>query len=197
VGRFASNNFKGIYMLKVSLLAVMAFMFGCAHGELGKVDQDLNRSLITKSTPIFVEPISTKQAAFEGYDENDGDKKSSDVRKIESNYASQIAKALREKGYNANAVSGASKTGVVITGMVNMIDRGSAAKRMWVGMGAGSSNLDTNFTIEDRTQHKVLSKFEIKATSGGRGGLASAGSFVDEHMSDGGEKVADFISGKK
>ena len=172
-------------------------MFGCAHGELGKVDQELDHSLITKTTPIFVEPVSTKMAAFEGYDQNDGDKKSSDLRKIESNYASQIAKALRDQGYHANAVSTPAKTGIVITGNVKMIDRGSAAKRIWVGMGAGSSNLDTDFTIEDRSQHKVLSKFEIKASSGGRGGLSSAGSFVDEHMSDGGEKVADFISGKK
>ena len=184
-------------MLKLSFLVMMAFMFGCAHGELGKVDQDLNRSLITKSTPIFIEPISTKQAAFEGYDENDGDKKSSDVKKVESNYANQIAKALREQGYNANAVSVASKTGIAIMGSVKVLDRGSAAKRIWFGMGAGSSNLDTDFTIEDRSQHKVLSKFEIKATSGGHGGLSSTGSFIDEHMSDGGEKVADFISGKK
>lgn len=184
-------------MFKLSLLAVLAFMFGCAHGELGKVDQALDHSQITKTTPIFVEPISTKSAAFEGYDENDGDKKSSDLRKIESSYAAQIAKALRDEGYNANAVSTVAKAGIVITGNVTMLDRGSAAKRMWVGMGAGSSNLDTNFTIEDRTNHKVLSKFEIKATSGGRGGLVSVGSFVEEHMSDGGEKVADFISGKK
>jgi hypothetical protein len=184
-------------MFKLSLLAIAALMVGCAHGELGKVDQELDRSRITKTTPIFVEPISTKTAAFEGYDENDGDKKSSDVRKVESNYASQIAKALRDQGYHANAVSTPVKSGIVITGKVSMIDRGSAAKRMWLGMGAGASNLDTYFTIEDRTQRAVLSKFEIKATSGGRGGLSSTGSFIDEHMSDGGEKVADFISGKK
>ncbi len=184
-------------MHKIVLVAFVAFMFGCAHGELGKVDKELDRSLVNKTTPIFVEPILTNNAAFDGYDENDKDKKSSDIRKIGSSYASQIAKALRDEGYNANAVSTTAKAGIVITGNVTMIDRGSAAKRMWVGMGAGSSNLDTDFTIEDRSQHKVLSKFEIKATSGGRGGLASTGSFVDEHMSDGGEKVADYISGKK
>lgn len=184
-------------MLKIVMLAVAAFMFGCAHGSLGKVDLDLDRTVVNKTTPIFIEPISTKQAAFEGYDENDGDKKSSDLRKIESNYASEIAKALREEGYNANAISTTSKKGIVISGNVTMIDRGSAAKRMWIGMGAGASNLNTDFTIEDRTQRKVLSKFEIKATSGGRGGLASTGSFVEEHMSDGGEKVAEFVTGKK
>lgn len=184
-------------MNKIVLLAIAAFMVGCAHGKLGKVDKELDRSVITKTTPIFVEPISTKQAAFEGYDENDGDKKSSDLRKIESGYASEIARALREEGYNANAVSTTAKTGIVITGNVTMIDRGSAAKRAWIGMGAGASNLETDFTIEDRSQRKTLSKFEIKATSGGRGGLSAAGSFVDEHISDGGEKVADYITGKK
>lgn len=184
-------------MFKISLLAIVALMIGCAHGELGKVDQELDHSRITKTTPIFVEPISTTTATFEGYDENDGDKKTSDLRKIKNSYASEIAKALRDQGYHANAVSAPVKKGIVISGNVTMIDRGSAAKRMWVGMGAGASNLSTDFTIEDRTQHKVLAKFEIKATSGGRAGLASAGSFIDEHMSDGGEKVADFISGEK
>ena len=184
-------------MIKISFLAAVALMVGCAHSELGKVDQELDHSRITKTTPIFVESISTKTAAFEGYDENDGDKKSSDVRKIESNYASQIAKALRDQGYQANAVSAAAKAGIVIMGNVTMIDRGSASKRMWIGMGAGASNLSTYFTIEDRSQRKVISKFEIKATSGGRGGLVSTGSFIDEHMSDGGEKVADYISGKR
>lgn len=184
-------------MLKVSLLAATALMVGCAHGQLGKVDQELDHSKITKSTPIFVEPISTKKAAFEGYDQNDGDKKSSDLRKIENNYASEIAKELRDQGYHANAVSGPAKSGIVITGNVTMIDRGSAAKRIWIGMGAGASNLETDFTIEDRTQRKTLAKFEIKATSGGRAGLSSAGSFIDEHISDGAEKVADFVSGKK
>lgn len=186
-------------MQKLVLLAAAAFMVGCAHGKLGKVDQELDRTVISKTTPIFVEPISTKQAAFEGYDEKDGDKKSSDLRKIESGYASEIAKALRDEGYNANAVSQPVKAGVVITGTVTMIDRGSAAKRAWIGMGAGASNLETNFTIEDRAKGKTktLSKFEIKATSGGRGGLAATGSFVDEHMTDGGEKLADYITGKK
>lgn len=184
-------------MKKVILLAYVAFMFGCAHGEIGKVDKQLDSSLINKTTPIYVEPIVTKSAAFDGYDADDSDKKTSDLRKIESNYASQIAKALREKGYNANAVSTPQKAGIVISGNVTMLDRGSAAKRIWVGMGAGASNLDTDFTIEDRSKHTVLSKFEIKATSGGRSGLASSGSFVDEHISDGGEKVADYISGKK
>ncbi len=184
-------------MLKLSFFGLVALLVGCAHGELGRVDQELDHSLITKTTTIVVEPMSTKTASFEGYDENDGDKKSSDVRKIENNYASQIAKALRDQGYHANAVSAATSAGIVIKGNVSLIDRGSAAKRIWLGMGAGASVLATDFTIEDRSKHKVLSKFEIKATSGGRGGFASSGSFIDEHMSDGGEKVADFISGKK
>ena len=184
-------------MFKVSLLALVTLMMGCAHGELGKVDQQLDHSRIKKTTPIFVEPISTKMAAFGGYDANDGDKKSSDIRKIETNYASQIARELRDQGYHASAVSGPVKEGIVIKGNATMIDRGSAAQRIWVGMGAGASHLDTYFTIEDRTQRKVLAKFEIKATSGGRGGFSSAGSFMDEHILDGAEKVADFISGKK
>lgn len=184
-------------MYKISFIALAAFMVGCAHGELGKVDQQLDHSLITKTTPIFVEQISTKEAAFEGYDENDGDKKTSDVKSIENNYASEIAKALRDEGYNANAVSTPTKAGIAITGNVTMIDRGSAAKRIWLGGGAGASKLNTYFTIEDRSQRKVLSKFEIKATSGQRSGLASSGSFINEHISDGGEKVAEFIAGKK
>ncbi len=78
-----------------------------------------------------------------------------------------------------------------------MIDRRLAAKRLWVSISAGASNLETDFTIEDCSQNKVLSKFEIKVTSGGRAGLALLGSFIDEHISDGSEQVSDYIMGKK
>jgi Domain of unknown function (DUF4410) len=184
-------------MQKILMLSVAAFMFGCAHGKVEKVEKDLDRSLINKTTPILVEQINTKQAAFEGYDEKDGDKKSSDLKQIENNFANEIVKELRAEGYNANIAPVMSKTGIVISGNVTMVDRGSAAKRIWVGMGAGASNLKTEFTIEDRSKKQVLSKFVINATSGGRGGLSASGSFIDEHITDGSEKVTEFILGKK
>ena len=62
-------------------------------------------------------------------------------------------------------------------------------------MGAGSSNIFTDFVLENRSTGKVLSRFEIIATSGGRGGMMAAGSFMKEHLDDGSRKAADYING--
>ena len=55
-------------------------------------------------------------------------------------------------------------------------DRGSGATRAMVGMGAGASTLRTRYKITHGDQ--MLADFDIAATSGGRGGLISTGSFL-------------------
>jgi hypothetical protein len=45
--------------------------------------------------------------------------------------------------------------------------------------------------VEDRTNSKTLSVFEIIATSGGN---SNPGSFMEAHLADGSEKAAEYIS---
>ncbi len=52
----------------------------------------------------------------------------------------------------------------------------------------------TDFQLKDATTGKILSKFEIIATSGGNGGLQSAGGYIKAHLIDGSEKTAEYIA---
>lgn len=179
----------------VAGLAVYAA--ACAHGKMGQVSQPLDRSQVTKSTPIFVEPVSAQEATFSGDKAAEPGRVADEKRAIRDLYSKRIAEELRKRGYAAEAVDAPVKSGIVITGKVSRVEHGSAAARMLVGMGSGSANLYTNFRVEDRAQAKVLSRFEVIATSGGRGGLTAAGSFLDGHLTDGAEKVAEYIDGAK
>ncbi len=173
-------------------------LLGCAHGKMGQVDQALASGAITKTTPIYVEPVSAQNVKFSGDKAAETKRTDEEKATIQQRYNQQIAEALRKKGFNAKAVTERVNSGIVLVGSVSRFEHGSAAARMMVGMGAGSSNLFTDFKIEERGQApKVLSKFEVIATSGGRGGWSAGGSFMEAHLSDGAEKVAEYVEKSK
>lgn len=175
------------------LAAVLSFA-SCARGKLGVVEQELDRTAVSKTTPIYVESVSARDTVFTGDKSNDMGKVSGEKAEIEARYSLLIVGALKKRGYNAQLAKAPVKKGVVIGGNVTKFAHGSGAARYFVGMGAGSSNMFTNFTIEDRSFSKVLSKFEVIATSGARSDVSG---FIDAHLSDGASKVADYIEGKK
>ncbi len=175
----------------VGLVMILA-LGGCAHGKMGQIDQPLDRAAFDKSTPIFVESVNTTNATFSGDKSADVKRVTEEKDAIHDMYNQKIAEALRTKGYNAKFVTEPAKSGIVISGDVTKIEHGSAAARYFVGMGAGSANMYTNFKIEDRAAAKTLSKFQIIATSGGTSGL---GSYLDQHLADGAKKVAEYVAG--
>jgi hypothetical protein len=175
------------------LLPLLLVLGGCAHGKMGQVDQPLDDGAITKTTPIFVESVNAANASFSGDKSADIKRTTEEKDEIHDVYNQKIAEALRAKGYNAKYVTEPAKSGIVITGDVTKIEHGSGAARFFVGMGAGSANMYTNFKIEDRSATKTLSKFQIIATSGGS---SSTTSFLDTHMADGAKKVAEFVAGE-
>jgi hypothetical protein len=180
-------------MKRIYWIAFIGFAVACAHGKLGKVDQALEKGAITKSQTIYIETISAKEIEFTGDKAADVKRTNEERAAIEELYSRKIALALRAKGFDAKPVTAPVKAGIVISGRVTRFEHGSGAARALVGWGAGSSNLYTNFKIEDRSQAKLLSKFEVIATSGGQGGLANTGSFMEKHLADGAEKVVDYI----
>ena len=160
---------------------------------MGQIDQPLVKGSINKSQVIYVEPISAKNAVFSG--DKSGDKSRTDQERqaIDASYKQRIVDALKAKGFNAKIASGRVKSGLVLSGAVTKFEHGSAAARIMVGMGAGSSNIYTTLQVDDRDHAKTLSKFEVIATSGGQGGIVASGSFMDTHMRDGAEKVATYF----
>lgn len=176
-------------MRLLSLLA-LGMLIGCAHGKIEHVGQALEKGTITKDTQIYVEPISAKDATFSGDKSAESQKTGSAKNEIEENFNTKIALALTKLGYKATAVEAGKKDGIIITGKVAKVENGSAAARFFVGMGAGSANMYTNFTIVDRKKAKTLSTFEVVATSGGESNM---GSYMEKHLLDGASKVAEFI----
>jgi len=183
-------------MRKLTGLLLSTLMLGCAHAKMGAVEAPLESGSITKDTKIYVLPVTTDNLVVTGDKAKDEARISEEKTIIEGRFAKMIVDQLIKKGYKAELVTGSQKKGVVITGHVTRFEHGSGAARMWVGMGAGSSNLFTDFKIEDRSKGSTLSKFEVIATSGGRGGLAATGSFMDAHLEDGSKKVAEYVSGQ-
>ncbi|MBA2403946.1 MAG: DUF4410 domain-containing protein [Bdellovibrionales bacterium] len=184
-------------MNNIMFVLFTTVLFSCAHGKMGIVSQPLEKDTISKTVPMYVEVISTNEMHVTGDKANDTTRINDEKQIIATRYNAMIADALRKKGYNAQAVKDPQNKGIVISGKVSRFDHGSGAARFWVGMGAGSSDMFTDLLIEDRTKKVTLSKFEVIATSGGRGGLGATGSFMDEHLLDGSEKAAAYISGEE
>lgn len=176
--------------LHLAVAALTLITIGCAHGKMGKVEQEMQTGSMDKSTPIFVEPITTKDVYISGDKSGNKDKMDSTKAKITEQFNRQLVEALNKKGFNAKLASGPVKSGVVLSGNVSKIENGSAAARYFVGMGAGSANMFTDFVLEDRAKSKVLSKFQIIATSGGE---SNWGGYLDKHMADGSKKTAEYL----
>lgn len=175
-------------------LLSIVFLVGCAHGKMGVVDQELSKGSISPETTIYVEPISTEGTKFSGDKSAKQDKVAAEKAEIQQRFHRDLAEQLKKHGFKAQAVKESAKSGLVLSGQVTRFEHGSAAARIFVGMGAGSSNLYTDFKLEDRTKNKVLSKFEIIATSGGNSGLQSAGGYIKAHIIDGAEKAAEYLA---
>ena len=179
--------------LGLSILLLMAV--GCAGSKMGKVEQPIDRAAVNKTTTLYVYPVTAKDIKFEGDKSADTVRTDEEKKFITTQFHTMIVEQLRKKGYTAELTTKKKKGGFVVKGNVRHFDHGSAAARGLVGMGAGSSNMFTDFKILDMTNKKVLAKFEVIATSGGRGGWSAMGSFMEAHLEDGAEKVADYISG--
>jgi hypothetical protein len=177
--------------MKFKTIILLAMLTGCAHGKMGVVDQNLEQGSISPDQAIFVERVSANDVQISGDKAADAVKVSDEKAQIEQRFNRIIADDLRTKGFNAQAINGQATTGLVLTGKVTRFEHGSGAARFLVGMGAGSSNLYTDFQLTDVKTKKVLSKFEVIATSGGN---SAPGGFISAHMTDGAKKVADYLS---
>lgn len=192
------STLKGDKVMKIliSLLMVLG-LSACASGKIGKVHKALDTSSITKDTMIYVFPVTSRGTEFEGDKAADLDRVEEEKESINKEFHKMIAAELTKRGYKASVANDKVKSGVGVYGNVRKFDHGSAAARAMVGMGAGSSNLFTDFEIKNISSNEEMAKLEVIATSGGRGGLASMGSFLESHLIDGSEKLADYITGKK
>jgi hypothetical protein len=180
--------------MRLGWIVACVFMAGCAHGKMGTIDKGLAKASIPPEAKIFVEPITAETADFSGDKAGNESRVGEEKSEIKNRFARLVADELRKKGMNATVVNAPVQSGLVLQGHVTRFEHGSAAARILVGMGAGSSNMYTDFELTNAATKEVLSKFEIIATSGGSGGLQAAGGYIGAHLTDGAEKAADYIA---
>lgn len=181
-------------MLKFFWITTYLILVGCAHGKMGVVEQPLTKGTIPTSAVIYVLPISAQGAKFSGDHASKTEKVNAEKEEILQEFNKALVAQLKRHGFKSKAVNEKPKSGIVLSGNVTRFEHGSAAARIFVGMGAGSSNLYTDFKLTDSTNEKVLSIFEIIATSGGNSGLQSAGGYIKAHINDGAERAAEYIA---
>jgi len=177
--------------------AALILLIGCAHGKMGTVTQPLDRAAYSKTTKFYIYPVTTNDIRFTGDKADDEKRTTEEKEEIGHRYHRMIITDLRKKGFNAALAEGKIKSGMLVKGNVRKFEHGSGAARALVGFGAGSSNMFTDFKVIDAASKKTVGNFEVIATSGGRAGLASMGSFLDAHLIDGAEKFSEYVSGEE
>ncbi len=180
----------------VGFIALLGLL-GCAHGKMGMITKPLDHSKISKSAPLYVFPVTTKDIRFSGDKAEETPRLNEEKATINDRFHKMIVMELQKKGYNAKPAQSVADQGFGLKGNVSRFDHGSGAARALVGMGAGSSNMYTDFKVYDMSTKKVLAEFEVIATSGGRGGLSAMSSFMEAHLIDGSEQTAEYIAGEK
>lgn len=172
-----------------ALLTVL--LTSCAGAKIQSETTPLKEGAFSKADTIYVKPISADQATFSGDRSGDVTRVNEEKSVIKQRLSSEIIAQLKKRGFKAAPWS-ASQNGVVLHGTVTKFEHGSAAARGFVGMGAGSSNLFVPMKLSKGRE--TIAEFEVVATSGGRGGVFSMSSFMDAHISDAGEKTAEYIA---
>lgn len=171
-------------------LVAVILLWGCAGAKIKNENVKLEAGALTKTDKIFVETISADHATFTGDKAEDSKRIAEEKTLIKELFAPEIIAQLKKKGFQASRPEKGQK-GITLTGNISLFEHGSAASRMFVGMGAGSSNLHMNVKLQK--EGKTISDFDVIATSGGRGGLSAVSSFLKAHIEDGAEKTAEYL----
>jgi len=87
---------------------------------------------------------------------------------------------------------------LVVAGAITRYEEGSAALRLWIGMGAGSSYFDARVDLLDGTNNAVMGSWIVDKNSWGLGGAIASGQTPEEFMKAAAEKIGnELIAAKK
>lgn len=185
-----STKKLGSIITAVALLTLI----GCAGAKIKNERVALKADAISRTDVILVKEISADKAVFSGDKSGEKDRVDQEKKQIKMMLHDEIANALRKQGFvNAKVYSpgAATANAVIVDGSVTAFEHGSAAGRMFVGMGAGSSNMFVDLKV---TRGKnLLTDLQVVATSGGRGGVFSMGSFMKAHVEDAAKQTAKYF----
>lgn len=177
------------------LTAIFALsLVACAGAKVKNERVMLQKGAFSKADVLLVKDVSADNAVFSGDKAGDTQRVNEEKHTVKSQFANQLIVWLKKKGFNAKPYAKGG-SGKILEGVVTKFDHGSAAGRAFIGMGAGSSNMVIAFKLMSE-KNAPLADFDVVATSGGRGGVFSMGSFMEAHLSDGAEQTAEYLSKK-
>ncbi len=125
--------------------------------------------------------------------------KAQDLKRVTHEFPDLIASETRKTGafQQVTREGAADATSLVIDGEITRYERGSAAARLWVGMGAGSSYLDALIQFREGGTGNLLATMDVNKNSWGGGGALAAGQTADSFMEEAAKKVAEELQKAK
>lgn len=109
-----------------------------------------------------------------------------------------VAELIKTSAFESVERGDAAQPGALwIDGRITRYEKGNAAARLFIGMGAGSSYFDAVVNIKDAGSGDMLGTVVIDRNSWVLGGGVAAGQSVEGFMQSGAKKVADELQAAK
>jgi hypothetical protein len=192
------NKFKNLsYTRVLSFCACLFIISACtshsSHNQQRPIKSKLDSSKlhvsgIAKSTPIHIHRFSTNRVSL------NSDTAQSMANSAPHLLATDIVYALRANGFTNvtldESVNGANSGTFNLVGAFTKLDPGSQNLRVWIGFGAGESEVCTDGQLND-AQGKVIANFSHCETGLGWG---DSGPQLEAEAKTMGEKIGQFLS---
>jgi len=182
------------FLVTTSLLMVS----GCSNNPSSKSNHSmahgikhgkLSVSAIPKSTHIHIHPFSTNQINF------DSDTARTMAKSAPHLLATDIVYTLRNAGFTNVTLDetkgGAAEKSMSLVGSFTKLNPGSQNLRLWIGFGAGESEVCVEGKLKD-TQGKVVGTLSHCENGIGWGGSKAQ---IEVEARTMGEKIGAFVSG--
>ncbi|MBW2701613.1 MAG: DUF4410 domain-containing protein [Deltaproteobacteria bacterium] len=173
---------KGFMLVLIALIGAV-WLGGCAGAGISIIRTDLKPGDLSRADSLVIKPAQADQTEFLGDFSDDPPSVVANRDMLKNNFAQNLLPLLLGSGFKAEMAGASIPVGAVTVEMVvEKFEAGSNAARAMVGMGAGASYLLT--TVKLTKNGQVIADFTIDASSGGRGGFSSIGSFLQQHIDD-------------
>ncbi len=173
----------------LGVLTTTLLLTGCAGASVSTIRTPLNVGALSRTDSLVIKPAASDNTVFEGDYSDDPPSVADGRRRLRTMFATRAAHVLNAAGLKAALHP--TQGDVVVEMVVQKFDAGSNAARAVVGFGAGASFLLTDVKlIKGGT---VIADFTLDASSGGRGGFSSIGSWLDRHIDDSVRILRDYL----
>lgn len=169
---------------------------GCAwNGRVEEVRVGLNKP-VSKAVLIYVKEFDSSKAAVNGDYHDIQGMVAAQRRIVSSTITRWTICRLTQLGYIAKVYSNQILgDALVVDGKITTISAGSAASRLWVGIGAGHSTVRANVKLyQAANPATMIADFQVAATSGPESESGHGTEVLFHSARDVGATVAEYIS---